>query len=97
MLAIITTLLLSHAVWAADVTLAWDANTQPGITGYKIYYGTASGNYTTTLDVGNVTTYTVTGLNSGTNYCFAATCYNNYRDRERLFQRSVHDDANRDQ
>jgi hypothetical protein len=79
MIACLALLCFAQDGHSAQVTLAWDANTQPGITGYKIYYGTASGNYTSTLDVGNVTTYTVTGLNSVTNYCFAATCYNDYR------------------
>ena len=32
---------------ADDVTLAWDANTDPGVMGYKLYYGTASGVYPT--------------------------------------------------
>ena len=39
------------AAYAADVTLAWDPNTEPGITGYKIYWGPSSGNYTSSKDV----------------------------------------------
>jgi hypothetical protein len=60
---------------AAQVTLAWDANTEPELTGYKIYYGTVSGTYGTPVDVGKVTTYTVTGLADGRTYYFAATAY----------------------
>jgi hypothetical protein len=60
---------------SADVPLAWDANTEPDLAGYKIHYGTASENYTVTIDVNNVTEYTVTGLNEGTTYYFAATAY----------------------
>jgi hypothetical protein len=61
------------------VTLAWDANTQPGIAGYKIYYGTGtgSGNYNVTVNVGNVTTTSVQ-VTTGILVCFAATCYDNY-------------------
>jgi hypothetical protein len=70
-----TTLLFIADAHAAQVMLAWDRNTQSGITGYKVYYGIASGNYTYNQDVGNVTTYTVTGLNSGTTYYFVATDY----------------------
>lgn len=51
--------------------LTWDANPEPDIQGYKVFYGTASRNYTTNIDVGNVTSYTVTGLPSGQTYYFA--------------------------
>jgi hypothetical protein len=57
----------------ATATLAWDATS--AVTGYRIYFGTQSGTYPQSLDVGNVTTYTVTGLSSGTRYYFAATAY----------------------
>jgi hypothetical protein len=68
-------LLLSVSVYAADVTLAWDANTETDLAGYKIYTGIASGSYNQIINVGLVTTYTVTGLAPGEHY-FAATAYN---------------------
>ncbi len=61
---------------SAQVSLAWDANTEPNLAGYKVYYGTASQNYGWVLDVGKVTTFTVTGLTDGLTYYFAATAYN---------------------
>jgi len=60
-----------------DVTLAWDANTEEDLAGYQIHYGTEAGNYTTTIDVGNVIQYTIPGLEEGTEYNFAATAYDN--------------------
>ena len=63
-------------VHSAQVTLAWDANTEPGITGYKIYYGTSSRSYPNSIDVGNRTSCTVTNLLDRTTYYFAATDYN---------------------
>ena len=63
---------------AADVTLAWDANTEPDLNGYILYYGTASRNqedYAHNIDVGNVTSHTVTGLSDGQTYYFAASAY----------------------
>jgi hypothetical protein len=60
---------------AGQATLAWDANTEPDFAGYKIYYGTAAGTYGTPVDVGTVTTYTVTGLTDGATYYFTATAY----------------------
>jgi hypothetical protein len=44
------------------------------LAGYVIYYGTSSSNYTNIVDVGNVNTYSVNGLPSGTIY-FAVTAY----------------------
>ena len=61
---------------AAQVTLAWDANTDPDLAGYKLYYGLSSGSYQSSVDVGNVTGYTLSGLLEGQTYYFAATAYN---------------------
>jgi hypothetical protein len=60
---------------AYSVTLAWDRSPDSSVTGYRIYYGTASGSYSNNLAVGNVATYTVPGLASGVTYFFAATAY----------------------
>jgi Fibronectin type III domain len=65
----------SVTAFSAEVRLAWDAPTQPGLAGYKIYYGIASKSDVTRIDVGNVTTYTVTGLKTNTTYNFCVTSY----------------------
>jgi hypothetical protein len=62
---------------AGQVTLAWDMNSEPNVMGYKIYYGTASRNYDWFIDVGNVTSITITDLPDGSRYYFAATAYDN--------------------
>jgi hypothetical protein len=55
------------------VTLAWDANAAAdNVTGYTVYYGTATGAYTASTQVGNVTQWTTPTLASGT-YYFAVT------------------------
>ena len=61
---------------AGQVTLAWNANTDPTLGGYRLYYGQASGNYTANVDVGKRTSYTLTGLTDGKTYYFAAKAYN---------------------
>ena len=60
--------------WDAPTTNA-DGTALNDLVGYKIYYGTASGVYTHSVDVGNVTTYTLTGLTKGQVYYTAATAY----------------------
>ena len=59
-----------------SVGLSWVSSPDPSVVGYKIYYGTASGVYTTSVGVGNVTSYTLSGLAFGTVYYFAATSVN---------------------
>jgi hypothetical protein len=62
-------------VSAVNVKMAWDPSPEPLVTGYRVYYGTASGYYTNVVDAGNRTDATVTGLEAGTTYYFAATAY----------------------
>jgi hypothetical protein len=58
-----------------SVTLIWNANTDPNVTGCNVYYGVSSGNYTNMINAGNVTNTTVSGLVAGVTYYFAATAY----------------------
>ncbi len=60
---------------AADVRLAWNASPEQDISGYKVYYGTASHAYDWSVDVKKVTAFTVTGLTDGRTYYFAVTAY----------------------
>jgi hypothetical protein len=62
-------------VHGADVTLAWDPNPEANLKGYRVYYGSASGNYTFMVDAGNCTSLTISGLEAGKTYYFAATAY----------------------
>jgi hypothetical protein len=45
---------------AASVTLAWDASPSPDVAGYRLVFGTASGQYTTQVDVFGRTEHTLT-------------------------------------
>lgn len=67
-----------------SITLAWDAPTThidgsplADLAGYKLYYGTESGDYTEDLDVGNFTSCSIDGLSPGTWY-FVVTAYDLY-------------------
>lgn len=59
---------------AGQAKLAWDA--AANATGYRLYYGQSSQNYSSSIDVKNVTGYTVTGLTDGVKYYFAVAGYN---------------------
>ena len=61
---------------ADTLTLAWDASTDPTVVGYNVYYGVASRTYTNMINVGDVTTVTISNLVPGVTYYFAATTYN---------------------
>jgi hypothetical protein len=73
---LLVALLISVWARAEQVTLAWDANTESDLAGYKVHYGTASGSYTTSVDVHKVIPSIVTGLTAGQTYYFAVTAYN---------------------
>ena len=64
---------------AGSLTLAWDPVTDSRVAGYKIHYGTSSRNYTSHIDVGNVTTRTVPNLTDGVRYYLAVTAYDGSR------------------
>ncbi|MDB4113776.1 FG-GAP-like repeat-containing protein, partial [Flavobacteriaceae bacterium] len=64
---------VTKSVSGSDVVLNWSANGESDIAGYKLYYGTPTGySYVTTVDLENVTTYTVTGGDIATEYTITA-------------------------
>ncbi len=69
----------AYALQQAD--FSWLPNQETNLVGYKIYYSTVSSQYNQTIDVGNpgiindVVQTTVSGLEDGTTYYFAATAY----------------------
>jgi hypothetical protein len=67
--------LFSGTTAHAQVTLNWTASASSNVAGYNLYYGTTSANLTGGINVGNVTSYAMTGLSPGTTYYFAATAY----------------------
>lgn len=63
---------------AAQATISWDAVAAPDLAGYKVHYGTASGAYSTHIDVGNVLNKVIDNLVSNTTYYFVVTAYDSY-------------------
>jgi hypothetical protein len=66
----------SSLLSAASLTIGWDANSEPDLEGYRVQYGTSSGNYTNEIDAGKVTLKTISSLSSGTRYYFVVLAYN---------------------
>ena len=71
---------------AAQASLTWTAPTTntdgtpiTDLAGFKLYVGNASGSYQQSVDVGNQTSYTLSTLNDGATYYFAATAYDTGR------------------
>src|SRR5262245_16743211 len=61
---------------AANLTLAWNANSDTNTAGYRLYWGTQTGVYTQSVNVGNTTSFTVSGLTDGMPYYFVVRAYN---------------------
>jgi hypothetical protein len=59
----------------STVTVSWDRNTDSYTAGYRLYYGTASGNYEWSLDAGNQTSAPVS-LSPGSAYYMTVRAYN---------------------
>jgi len=60
----------------ASIALAWDANSETTLAGYKVYYGVTPGQYTGTVDVGKTTEATLSGLTASTRYYSVVVAYN---------------------
>jgi len=60
----------------ASVTLAWDRNSDPNVSGYKVYYGPGNRTYPFVLDAGNSSAQIINNLQDGVTYYFAVTAYN---------------------
>lgn len=70
--------LFARNVYSAEVTLAWDASTDPSCAGYKIYKRTSAETYGDGVDVENRTEHEFS-LDDG-DYVFAVTAYDEYEN-----------------
>jgi hypothetical protein len=72
--------------FAESVSLSWDANTESDLAGYKVYYkadfyslpfdGAGAIEGASPVDVYNMTTATISGIDPSRSYYFAVTAYN---------------------
>jgi len=85
--SLIAAFTFSNVALANDYTFAWDANIEPDVEGYMIYFSVDSPgppydgvhpfypHLDSPIDVGNVTEFTVHDLEEGVNYYFVCTAY----------------------
>jgi hypothetical protein len=69
---------LTGSAHSAQMALAWGPNNEPGVAGYRIYYGLLMDQYSSSVDAGNRTSYTLSSLEDGKTYYVAATAYDQY-------------------
>ena len=74
--------ILNNNAFAGSATLNWNANTEPDLAGYRIYYGTSPrtgtcppGGYANNLSVGNTTSYAFNNLTDGQTWYFSLSAY----------------------
>jgi len=75
------------AVESGAITIGWNPNPEPGLAGYRVYYGTSAGSYNSCVDIGNppksssgLIEYTLTALDKGKKYYIAVIAYDNYQN-----------------
>ena len=89
---------LASDLYGAAVTLRWDASPPQNTAGYKVYYkkgkpgppyqGVGANEGPSPINVGNATTFTLTGLDEAETYYVAVTCYDT-RGRESPYSGEV--------
>ncbi len=85
-IAICLTLCCSAAAHAQSIytegglTLAWDANKETDLAGYKLYYGTESGVYGEPVVLEAITQYTLKGLEIGVTYYLVLTAFDTFNN-----------------
>jgi hypothetical protein len=97
--------LSSQSAWpgTAIIRVAWDANTESDLAGYRIYFGTSARTgtdpkvcglcgYSKMIDIGNAITYRIPGLIQGKTYYISATAYDT-SNNESVFSTEVNGKA----
>ena len=74
--------IFTNQVFAGSATLNWNANTEPDLAGYRIYYGTSPrtgtcppGGYANNLSVGLTTSHIFNSLTDGQTWYFSVAAY----------------------
>jgi hypothetical protein len=71
---------LAQKVCAQTINIAWTADTNASVAGYDVCYGTSTGNYTSTVKVGKVTSAALTSMTANA-YYIALAVYDSSGDK----------------
>lgn len=78
----------AQLVWTSP-TLNEDSSSLTDLAGYKVYYGTSSGVYTNSIDVGAATECVIADLDNSVNYYFSVTAYDTSGNESVFSEESV--------
>ncbi len=87
-LGVLYLLCIPGVVLASSLQISWNPNTETDLSGYKIYYGNASGVYTSYINVRNNTSVAIGGFFEGRTYYIAVTAYD-YSGNESGYSQEV--------
>lgn len=73
----------------SKVTISWNKNMAYNISEYKVYYGTSSGNYTSSVSAGDVSNLDFTSITPNQRYYFAVTALADGNVHESLISAEV--------
>jgi hypothetical protein len=79
----------SRPALAGTASLAWDPVPDTDVAGYRIYYGTSPTAYTVSVDVGNVTQATISGLTDCTTYYFGVKAYDTANNESTTYSNQI--------
>jgi hypothetical protein len=71
----ISSFLVPPVTYSGEIILTWDGNRESNVAGYKLYFGTAPGNYSFYIDTGKNTVWTLKNLAEGETYFITVTAY----------------------
>jgi hypothetical protein len=77
-------LFIPSFVFAAALQVSWLPNQEADLGGYLVYCGKKPGTYTDSYDAGNVTSFLLTGAQSGVTYYVAVAAYDTSRNESPL-------------
>jgi hypothetical protein len=80
MLVVVLPVFAPPSIWAGSVSLAWNPSASPNVTDYGVFYGLASGDYTSYIDAGTNCSVTVSDLAAGLTYYFCVLAYDSNQD-----------------
>jgi hypothetical protein len=89
LLAAVLCALAGRPASAGTISVAWDPVTVSDLAGYRVYYGTSPTSYAQSVDVGNVTQTTLSGLTDCTTYYIGVKAYDTAGNESTTFSNQI--------